>query len=412
MKRIASLKTIRQNRRREMFLLHRILHNKWITKIVDDDDRLISLIDLIKQLKTCSDSDKYIFAILIDDRLHVTKEKSSADNIIAEGLAPILIQCLSEDDNNLLRSCACQIINNILMLSDVSHFYELQCSGNLSNILPLIQSMDEHQYKCAFKMLSCVIAGSNCSPSEPFLLDILLRISELVESIENVTCTQVELINELIATIIKNKILSIELVAYIFKIIYKMNERLCQNETLINANLTLLIILTDGYGRNDRINALTKGDFISKLIDFLRVFNSTDIQISALKVFANIVKGYDENVQLLLDKDLLMHCNDLLLKTESKDVRHEILQILSDISGGHQTEVQAIINNGLIPILIKILHTSDVESQKLTAWTFYNITSRGSLNQIQLTIECEILTVLCRLLNSTDPDIVSVSEMI
>lgn len=365
------------------------------------------LLRYLLNLRSCSDTQREILALLIYDELPSTLSKAAIDELYSTGLIPIVVQCLTAGDvNDLLRRCACQIIAQIIANDKTEHIEELNRSNYEIQIVSSIDTDNDEHLDCICAIISSIIHKENTIfPS--FRLELLVRLAAAF--FRTLKPKIGDLLNDVISVMIERSEFEDAWTAAILPQIYNLIVSPTQADQILEVILRLLSSLTEGHRFRDRIDKLIQCSFVPTLIDLISLpRRKLTVQLAVLKVIKNISKGYDEHILDLLSANLLGPLKEYLQNSSPKIVRHLSLDILSQISGGHRTEVMAILNAGFMPTVLDVMVNGDRTSQLFATWIVNNITNRGGAKEIIYVIDCGVLEALCKMLPMPDNDIIIV----
>lgn len=342
------------------------------------------LLHYVMRLRGCTETQRDILALLIHNRLPLRLSKEWIDALFSSDSISIIIDCLMVDDpKDLLRTCAGQIIAQIIAHDNAAHANGLQQYTLQANIvLPTDDSYATIRLQLVSQLLH--IFGRTLNSIVANLIDDVIR--KMIERAE-----------------------FDDSMCWSDRILPPIRELLMgpmQSDRVLQIGLQFLALLTDGCGFRNRINHIVRYKFVPVLIR--SITGPVAIQLVGLHVIKNISQGYDENIMDLLNGNLLVALKEILLASSAlAGVRHLALDILSSLCG-HRTEVAAIINAGLLPIVLDVMLNDDNELQILASCVVNNIANRGGIGEIMQAVQCGTVVALCKMLHRTDNDIISV----
>lgn len=402
------MQILRRKRRTHLFCLHRVSVDRSAAP------QASLLLCYLMRLRSCGDAERDILALLIynamDDNLTSVLSKVTIDELFSVGLISTVVQCLDGGDrNDILRWCACGIIERIVNRNDVDDKYMNELNRwNLST--KIVSSMDtesRRQYECARSIISTIICKDNVS-FRSFRLDVLVQLmNAFTRSLKTETA---DLINDVIRAMIDRSELISGWSEAILPQIYTLIIVPKQTDQTLESILRILLTITDGFGFRDRIDKMVNYGFIPFLIRLIS-WQLITVQLPALNLIKNISQSYDEHLYDLLNGNLLVPLKEILRPSEPKTVRHATLEILLNISGGHRTDVIAIISAGFLPIVLDIMLNGDNTSQLLSACIVNNFTNRGGVEEIKFMIDSGALDALCKILSIRNNNIIIVRRI-
>jgi len=170
---------------------------------------------------------------------------------------------------------------------------------------------------------------------------------------------------------------------------------------VVNDACWALSYLSDGP--NDRIQLILDTNITPRLVDLLG-YDSTTVQVPALRVIGNIVTGDDHQTQAVINAGALTHLSSLL-RSSKKGIRKETCWTISNIMAGTRDQITAVIMANLIPDLVYLLTHGEFDIRKEIAWAFSNASSSGTREHIKFFVDQGCIPPLCELLQVNDTKI-------
>lgn len=327
------------------------------------------------------------------------------DDLIASGILPILVDCLSKEDDDPTRPSlqfeAAWALTNIAS-GNSAQTRAVVDAGAVPHFLRLLNSPQQNVQEQAVWALGNIIGdGPQCRDYV-----ISLGAVQPLLSFINPTIPLAFLRN--VAWVIVNLCRNKEPPPPV-DTIKEILPALCVliNHTDINIlvdTVWALSYLTDGG--NEQIQMVIDSGIVPFLVPLLS-HSDVKVQTAALRAVGNIVTGTDDQTQVVLSCDALSHMPALLYHTKEK-INKEAVWFLSNITAGNMAQVQYVIDAGLVPLIIHHLSKGDFQTQKEAAWAISNLTISGKKEQVQYVVQQGVIGPFCSLLNVKDTQVVQV----
>lgn len=323
------------------------------------------------------------------------------DEVIASGVVPRLVDCLSSGDPPLQFEASWAVTNVASGRSDHTR-YIVECDVVPPLIYLLKTASDDVKEQCVWALGN--IAGDNVDYRN-MVLD-----SGALEPICRILMTATE------TAFIRNATWALsnlcrgrpqpqwekvrDALPALTRLLYNPEE-----DILIDA-CWALSYLSDGTG--DRVAAIIEAGLVRRLVSLL-MHPHPSVQTPSLRTVGNIVTGTDEQTQQVIALGAL---NSLcaLLAHPKRNVRKEACWTISNITAGHEEQIQAVIDAGIMEPLIQLLNYSpDFAIRKEACWAVSNATTGGTPEQIDLLVELGCIPPLCEFLKAPDLRLIMVA---
>ncbi|BFZ00334.1 hypothetical protein BsWGS_03373 [Bradybaena similaris] len=392
---------LRKSKKDEHMLKRRNVPTQDSTDSEDNEKPCTQSLETIVANANSSEPEVQLNAVQAARKLLSNDRNPPIDDLIASGILPILVNCLSKDDNPALQFEAAWALTNIASGTSAQTQAVVQ-AGAVPYFLQLLRSPHQNVCEQAVWALGNIIGdGPQCrnyvinlgavqhlltfiNPSIPlpFLRNVAWVIVNLCRNKDPPPPT--ETIEEILPA-------------------------LCQ--LIHHADVNILVdtvwalsYLTDGG--NDQIQMVIDSGVVPFLVPLL-AHQDVKVQTAALRAVGNIVTGTDEQTQTVLNCNALQYFPSLLTHPKEK-INKEAVWFLSNITAGNQVQVQAVIDAGLIPLIIHHLNRGDFQTQKEAAWAVSNLTISGKKEQVAFVVEMGVIPPFCSLLAVKDAQVVNV----
>ncbi|VDK78672.1 unnamed protein product [Litomosoides sigmodontis] len=359
-----------------------------------------TLEDIVKKASS-QDQEVQLSAVQQARKLLSSDRNPPIDDLIASGILPILVQCLSSNNVTLQFEAAWALTNiasgtsqqtqSVVQAGAVPLFLELLSSGNMNVCEQAVWALGNIIGDGPHFRDYCIQLGI----VEPLLKFITPGIP--IGFLRNVTWVIVNLCRS------KDPPPSPEIVQTLLPALAALISHTDQN--ILVDTVWALSYLTDGG--NEQIQMVINSGVVSNLIPLLS-HPEVKVQTAALRAVGNIVTGTDEQTQLVLDCGVLQQMPALLSHQKEKINKVEAVWFLSNITAGNQAQVQAVIDAGLMPMIIHLLEKGDFQTQKEAAWAVSNVTISGRAEQVEYMVSQGVIPPFCALLSIRDSQIVQV----
>ncbi|VDO27728.1 unnamed protein product [Onchocerca flexuosa] len=357
-----------------------------------------TLEDIVKKASS-QDQEVQLSAVQQARKLLSSDRNPPIDDLIASGILPILVQCLSSNNVTLQFEAAWALTNiasgtsqqtqSVVQAGAVPLFLELLSSGNMN--------------VCE----QAVWALGNIIGDGPHFRDYCIQLG-IVEPLLKFITPGIP-----IGFLRNDPPPSPEIVQTLLPALAALISHTDQN--ILVDTVWALSYLTDGGNEQIQmvINSGVSYLVVSNLIPLLS-HPEVKVQTAALRAVGNIVTGTDEQTQLVLDCGVLQQMPALLSHQKEKINKvkcffsNEAVWFLSNITAGNQAQVQAVIDAGLMPMIIHLLEKGDFQTQKEAAWAVSNVTISGRAEQVEYMVSQGVIPPFCALLSIRDSQIVQV----
>ncbi|XP_028401345.1 importin subunit alpha-3-like [Dendronephthya gigantea] len=323
------------------------------------------------------------------------------DELIESGILPILVGCLSKEEQSSLQFEAAWALTNIA--SGTSRQTQAVVhAGAVPYFMKLLYS--PHQNVCE----QAVWALGNIIGDGPQLRDFVIQhgvVAPLLQFVNpSVPLTFLRNVTWVIVNLCRNKnpappMKTIQEVLPALALLIRHTDL----DILVDT-VWALSYLTDGG--NEQIQVVIESGVVPFLVPLLS-HSEIKLQTAALRAVGNIVTGTDEQTQVVLSCGALQHFSALLTHSKEK-IKKEAVWFLSNITAGNRIQVQEVIDANLIPLIIEALETGEFQTQKEAAWAVSNLTISGSPEQVSVLIQANAIPSFCKLLEVKDPQVVQV----
>jgi len=392
---------LRKNKREECILKRRNVPQIESTDSEDSEKPVTQSLETIVQNAASDQPEVQLSAVQAARKLLSSDRNPPIDDLIASGILPILVHCLTCVDNPSLQFEAAWALTNIASGTSAQTQAVVQ-AGAVPLFLQLLNS--PHQNVCE----QAVWALGNIIGDGPQCRDYVIGlgiVKPLVSFINpNVPLTFLRNVTWVIVNLCRNKDPPPPT-----EMIQEILPALCclihhEDTNILVDTVWALSYLTDGG--NDQIQMVIDSKVVPFMVPLL-AHQEVKVQTAALRALGNIVTGTDEQTQTVLNCGALMYFQGLLSHHKAK-INKEAVWFLSNITAGNQLQVQAVIDAGLVPLIIHHLDKSDFQTQKEAAWAISNLTISGRKDQVAFVVTQGVLAPLCNLLSVKDTQVIQV----
>ncbi|CAK1602669.1 unnamed protein product [Parnassius mnemosyne] len=391
---------LRKNKREETLQKRR---NVPISDSTDEDEveRTTNLHELVINAAKADNPEIQLAAVQQCRKLLSSDKNPPIDELIAAGILPILVQCLSRADNPTLQFEAAWALTNIASGTS-AQTNKVVHAGAVPLFLQLLMSPHENVCEQAVWALGNIIGDG------PMLRDLVVElgvVKPLLSFIKpNIPITFLRNVTWVIVNLCRSKDPPPP-VKTIQEILPALNVLITHSDMNILVDTVWAIsYLTDGG--NEQIQMVIESGIVPKLIPLLS-HKEMKAQTAALRAVGNIVTGTDEQTQVVLNCDALSHFPALLSHSKEK-ICKEAVWFLSNVTAGNKQQVQAVIDAGLLPKIVENLSKGEFQTQKEAAWAVSNLSISGTKEQVAALINCGVIPPFCNLLSCKDTQVISV----
>jgi len=371
----------------------------------DDEDVKEALsaapLETIVETAKSTDPAKQLAAVQAARKLLSSDRNPPIDALIQGGILPVLVGCLSEDENPSLQFEAAWALTNIASGTSLQTQAVVE-----ANAVPLFLRLlgSPHTNVCE----QAVWALGNIVGDGPTLRDYVVTLGVVqpllsfinpeipISFLRNVTWVVVNLCRNKDPPPPQNTIQ---------EILPALNMLIHHSDiNILVDTVWALSYLTDGG--NEQIQMVIDSGVVEHLVPLLS-HRENKVQTAALRAVGNIVTGTDDQTQTVLNYDALLHFPALLNHSKEK-INKEAVWFLSNITAGNQSQVQAVIDKDLVPLIIQHLSRGEFQTQKEAAWAISNLTISGSKQQVSYLVQKGVIAPFCNLLNCRDTQVVRV----
>lgn len=323
------------------------------------------------------------------------------DQFIEANMLPILVDCLTKDDQPNLQFEAAWALTNIASGSS-PQTQAVVLAGAVEHFLRLLDS--PHQNVCE----QAVWALGNIIGDGPQCRDLVINLGVVdpllkfinpdipISFLRNVTWVIVNLCRS------KEPPPPIDTIQKLLPTLAFLIQTLDTN--ILVDTVWAISYLTDAG--NNIIQMVIDAGFVPYLVPLLG-HSEVKVVTAALRAVGNIVTGTDVQTQEVLDKDALKYFHALLNHPKPK-INKEAVWFLSNITAGTKTQVQAVIDNGLMPQVIHLLSRGDLPTKREAAWCINNLSLSGNKEQVAYVLQQGAISPLCQALSIDDPQVLAV----
>ncbi|XP_037720470.1 importin subunit alpha-3-like [Drosophila subpulchrella] len=321
-------------------------------------------------------------------------ENPPIDEVIQSGILPILVNYLKESSHVNLQAEAAWALTN-LTSGNSEQTIKVVAAGTVPFFLEFLKSENLNVYEPALWALGNIIGDG------PLLRDFVIRMG-VVQPLVSFTQRDVPspmLYN--VALVIGNlcryyssssiATISTENVLQILPAL----EVLISNENLDILNSALWAIAFLAGGGKEHIQMVIESGMLPKLISFMGHME-VKVQTPALRAVGNILKGTDEQCQVVLNHDPFSH-----YPSESfcynKNILKEEFRFLWSVTSCNHVWVQAIIDVGLLSKIIEMLNV-DGSLDYVAATAISNLTKHCTEDQMITLVRKGVLKPFCDVL--------------
>ncbi|CAG5127716.1 unnamed protein product [Candidula unifasciata] len=392
---------LRKSKRDEHMLKRRNVPTQDSTDSEDNEKPSTQSLETIVANANSPEPEVQLSAVQAARKLLSSDRNPPIDDLIASGILPILVNCLSKDDNPALQFEAAWALTNIASGTSAQTQAVVQ-AGAVPYFLQLLRSPHQNVCEQAVWALGNIIGdGPQC---RNYVIN-LGAVQHLLTFINpSIPLPFLRNVAWVIVNLCRNKDPPPPA-----ETIEEILPALCQ--LIHHADVNILVdtvwalsYLTDGG--NEQIQMVIDSGKVPFLVPLL-AHQDVKVQTAALRAVGNIVTGTDEQTQTVLNCNALQYFPSLLTHPKEK-INKEAVWFLSNITAGNQLQVQAVIDAGLIPLIIHHLNRGDFQTQKEAAWAVSNLTISGKKEQVAYVVEMGVIPPFCNLLSVKDPQVVSV----
>lgn len=323
------------------------------------------------------------------------------DQIIEANMLPVLVECLTRDDQPNLQFEAAWALTNIASGSS-PQTQAVVLAGAVEHFLRLLKS--PHQNVCE----QAVWALGNIIGDGPHCRDLVIKLGVVeplltfigpdipMSFLRNVTWVIVNLCRS------KEPPPPEETIKQLLPALAYLIQNTDTN--ILVDTVWAISYLTDAG--NNIIQLVIDAGFVPYLVPLLG-HQEVKVVTAALRAVGNIVTGTDDQTQEVLNRDALKYFHALLSHPKPK-INKEAVWFLSNITAGTKIQVQAVIDAGLIPQVIHLLARGDLATRREAAWCINNLTLSGKREQVAYVLQQGVLSPFCQLLTTEDPQILVV----
>ncbi|XP_050069581.1 importin subunit alpha-3 [Anopheles maculipalpis] len=392
---------LRKNKREETILKRRNVPQTAESTDEEDYTLMSNLKKLVEKAGNSEDKEGQLAAVQAARRLLSSDRNPPIDSLIDSGILPTLVNCLEQDDNQVLQFEAAWALTNIAS-GTAAQTNQVVRAGAVPLFLRLLNSPAPNVCEQAVWALGNIIGDG------PSLRDYVIKLG-VVQPLLSFIQPEIPIpflrnVTWVIVNLCRNKDPPPP-AATILEILPALNMLIHHTDiNILVDTVWALSYLTDGG--NEQIQLVIDSGVVPKLIPLLSHVE-VKVQTAALRAVGNIVTGSDDQTQVVLNCDALSHFPKLL--THSKDkIRKEAVWFLSNITAGNQSQVQAVIDAGLLPKVIENLKHGDFHTQKEAAWAISNLTISGNREQVAQLINDGAVQPFCDLLMCQDCQVINV----
>ncbi len=323
------------------------------------------------------------------------------DQIIEASMLPVLVECLTKDDQPSLQFEAAWALTNIASGSS-PQTQSVVLAGAVEHFLRLLRS--PHQNVCE----QAVWALGNIIGDGPQCRDLVIKLGVVepllkfinpsipMSFLRNVTWVIVNLCRS------KDPPPSEDTIKQLLPALAFLIQNTDTN--ILVDTVWAISYLTDAG--NNIIQLVIDAGFVPYLVPLLG-HQEVKVVTAALRAVGNIVTGTDDQTQIVLNHDALKYFHTLLSHPKPK-INKEAVWFLSNITAGTKSQVQAVIDAGLIPQVIHLLAKGDLATRREAAWCINNLSLSGKREQVAYVLQQGVLVPFCQLLETDDPQILVV----
>lgn len=382
----------------------RLEGDEQIETIGDQDQESSQRQFSINEILICSQSDDpatKLNAVQSARKLLSSDKNPPIDQFIEANMLPILVQCLSQDEQPSLQFEAAWALTNIASGSS-SQTQAVVLAGAVEHFLRLLDSPHQNVCEQAVWALGNIIGdGPQCRDLviglgvvEPLLKFISPEIP--MSFLRNVTWVIVNLCRS------KEPPPPLETIQKLLPALAFLIQNMDTN--ILVDTVWAISYLTDAG--NSIIQMVIDAGFVPYLVPLLG-HSEVKVVTAALRAVGNIVTGTDQQTQEVIDKDALKYFHALLNHPKPK-INKEAVWFLSNITAGTQGQVQAVIDSGLMPQVIHLLSRGDLPTKREAAWCVNNLSLSGNKEQVAYVLQQGVVGPLCQALGIDDPQVLVV----
>jgi hypothetical protein len=374
-----------------------------ITESDTDESKAVRMSSVAEIVEGAQSADPAIKlqAVQAARKLLSSDKNPPIDQIIDANMLPVLVNCLTQDEQPSLQFEAAWALTNIAS-GTTAQTQSVVLAGAVPHFLRLLHS--PHQNVCE----QAVWALGNIIGDGPHCRDLLINMGVIepllkfinpeipLSFLRNVTWVIVNLCRS------KDPPPQIESIKQLLPAL----AFLIQNSdiNILVDTVWAISYLTDAG--NNIIQIVIDAGFVPYLVPLLGHYE-VKVVTAALRAIGNIVTGTDEQTQVVLDNDALKYFHALLNHTKAK-INKEAVWFLSNITAGTKSQVQAVIDAGLIPQVIHLLAKGDLPTRREAAWCINNLSLSGKREQVAYVLQQGVLAPFCQLLSVDDAQILVV----
>lgn len=392
---------LRKNKRDQHMLKRRNVPTQDSTDSDDSEKTTTQSLQSIVQNAYSSEPTVQLSAVQAARKLLSSDRNPPINDLISSGILPVLVECLTKEDEPSLQFEAAWALTNIASGTS-QQTRAVVDAGAVPLFLRLLHAPQQNVQEQAVWALGNIIGdGPQC---RDYVIN-LGAVRPLLDFINpNIPLPFLRNVAWVIVNLCRNKEPPPPV-----DTIQELLPALCQliHHTDINIlvdTVWALSYLTDGG--NEQIQMVIDSQVVPFLVPLLS-HPDVKVQTAALRAVGNIVTGTDEQTQVVLSCDALSHFPSLLTHTKEK-INKEAVWFLSNITAGNMQQVQAVIDAGLVPLVIHHLAKGDFQTQKEAAWAISNLTISGKKEQVEYVVQSGVISPFCALLSVKDTQVVNV----
>lgn len=392
---------LRKNKRDEHILKRRNVPQVDSTDSEENEKPVQQSLESIVQDASSDKPAVQLSAVQAARKLLSSDRNPPIDDLINSGILPILVHCLTCDDNPSLQFEAAWALTNIASGTS-AQTQAVVAAGACPLFLRLLSSPHQNVCEQAVWALGNIIGDGPQCRDYVISLGVVKPLLTFINP--NIPISFLRNVTWVVVNLCRNKDPPPPLDT-IQEILPALSILIHHSDTNILVDTVwALSYLTDGG--NDQIQMVIDSGVVPYLVPLLS-HAEVKVQTAALRAVGNIVTGSDEQTQCVLNCGVLEHFPILLTHAKEK-INKEAVWFLSNITAGNQAQVQAVIDANLIPLVIHHLSRGEFQTQKEAAWAISNLTISGRKEQVQYVVDNGVIEPFCNLLTVKDTQVVQV----